>query len=210
MLKPLFKFTGLFESNLSAAEWAWRILTLLTVAAGGTTAGLLAQASEWFQKLGPIAWFGIALLSALLIAVIFYLVKLGRLRAVEARFLEVVAQPRATINPLSEAFSDQVISLSDLYLPRYQPHSNKHFKRCKIVGPGAIALVGGTIIKNDFFQVGSVIVIPQNSHLTGVLVLDNCTIEQCEFIGTTILVNEHGGRAFLAMGAKVVGLPSAA
>jgi hypothetical protein len=38
MLKDVFKWTGFFESNLSAAEWAWRLVTLAVLAAGGTTA----------------------------------------------------------------------------------------------------------------------------------------------------------------------------
>jgi len=110
------------------------------------------------------------------------------------------------VNPLAESFTDQVIYLPDLYLPRKQLHSNKQFKRCKIVGPGAIAMLGGAYISTGFLEIGSPIVLPDNTLLTGVLVLENCTVENCEFVGITLLVNKAAGEAFKKMGAPVVGL----
>ena len=206
MLKKLFKWTGLFESNLSAAEWAWRLFTLAVVAGGGTTAGLLARGTELFQAAGPLSWLAIGLVVAAVVAAIFALVNFGRRQVAEAAYMQALAQPRGRVNPLSDSFTDLVIYLPDLYLPRRQVHANKQFKRCKIVGPGAIAMLGGTYIGTGFNEAGSPIVLPENTLLTGVLVLENCTVEKCEFIGVTLLVNKPAGEAFKKMGAPVVGL----
>ncbi len=120
MLKKLFRWAGLFESNLSAAEWAWRIVTLIVVASGGTTAGLLAGGTELFQAVGPVAWFAIGLISAILISTIFLLVNVARRQSAEAAYMQALSQPRGKVNPLADSFSDQVIYLPDLYLPRRQ------------------------------------------------------------------------------------------
>lgn len=206
MLKKFFEWTGIFESNLSAAEWAWRTVTLVVVAGGGTTAGLLARGTEFFVAAGPLGWIAVALLTASAIALIFFLVKLGNRQSAEAAYLRALAQPRSGVNPLAESFVDQIIYLPDLYLPRKQLHSNKQFKRCKLVGPGAVALLGGTYIHTGFIEAGSPIVLPENTMVTGVLVLENCTVEYCEFIGVTLLVNKAAGEAFKKMGAPVVGM----
>lgn len=206
MLKKLFHWSGLFESNLSAADWAWRLITFVVVAGGGTTAGWLALGTELFQAAGPLSWVGIGLATAVVIATIFMLVNLGRRQSAEAAYLQALSQPRGKINPLAESFADQIIYLPDLYLPRRQVHTNKQFKRCKLVGPGAIAMLGGTYIDTSFLEAGSPIVLPDNTLLTGVLVLENCTVEKCEFIGITLLVNKPAGEAFKKMGAPVVGM----
>lgn len=206
MLRDVFKWTSFFESNLSAAEWAWRLVTLVVIAGGGTTAGLLAQGTELFEAAGPLAWFAIGLCVAIALAFIFVLVKLGYRQSAEASYMQALSKPRNTVNPLSGSFTDQVINLPDLYLPRLQLHSNKQFKRCKLVGPGAIAMMGGSYIRTVFVEAGSPIVLPEKTLLTGVLVLENCTVEDCEFIGITILVNKAAGEQFKKMGAPVVGM----
>ncbi|MEC5207380.1 hypothetical protein QF022_002336 [Vogesella perlucida] len=206
MMKKFFEWTGIFESHLSAAEWAWRIITLMVVVGGGTTAGLLAKGSQLFSALGPLAWMAIGLFAAGIVSLIFFLVKLGNLRSAESAYFQTLTQPRTSINPLAESFTDQIIYLPDLYLPRKQLHSHKLFKRCKIVGPGAIAILGGSYVHSGFIEAGSLVVLPENTYLTGVLVFENCTVEHCEFIGVTLLVNKQAGEAFKAMGAPVVGL----
>lgn len=205
-MNKILHWAGLFESNLSAAEWAWRIITLVVVAGGGTTAGLLAQGTQLFEGLGAIGWLGIGLITALVLATIFMLVNMGRRQSAEANYMLALSQVRSKINPLADSFSGQVIYLPDLYLPRRQVHSNKQFKRCTIVGPGAIALLGGSYIHTGFIEAGSLIVLPEKTMLTGVLVLENCTVEHCEFIGITLLLSKQAGEAFLAMGAPVVGM----
>lgn len=206
MLKKLTEWSGLFESNLSAAEWAWRLFTLCVVAGGGTTAGLLAQGTELFEEAGLLAWIAVGLTVAVTLSLIFLLVKLGYRQSAEAAYMQSLAQPKNAINPLAHSFVDQVIRLPDLYLPRRQLHSNKQFKRCKLVGPGAIAMLGGSYINSGFIESGSIIVLPESTFLTGVLVLENCTVEDCEFIGITLLTNKQAGEQLKQMDAPVVGL----
>jgi hypothetical protein len=167
---------------------------------------LLARGTALFEAAGPLAWFAIALLSAGTIALIFFLIRLGYKQSAEARYMQALAQPRGAINPLSESFADQAIYLPDLYLPRRQVHSNKQFKRCRLVGPGAIAMIGGSYIHTTFMEAGSSIVLPDKTILSGVLVLENCIVEDCEFIGITLLVNKQAGEEFQKMGAPVVGM----
>lgn len=206
MLKKLFDYIGIFETNMSAAEWAWRIVTFVVVAAGGTTAGILAAGSKLFQALGPLAWFGIGLLAALLLALILFLVRLANLKVAEAAYTQAMAARSGSINPLSPSFTDQVIPLEDLRLPGKQMHSNKQFKRCKFVGPGALAILGGTYVHDGFFEGGDIILLPDGVLLTGILVFENCTVEDCEFYRVTILTNRAGAEGFGKMGANVVGL----
>jgi hypothetical protein len=206
MSKNFFKWAIFFEGNLSAAEWVWRIITILVVAGGGTTAGLLAKGSEFFNSFGLLGWIFIGLCVSLLITLIFYFIKLANKNSAEAAYIQRISVTKSNINPLSDSFIDQIIKISDLYLPLKQAHSHKQFKRCKIVGPGAVAILGGTYIKNGFIEIGSLIVIPNTATLTGVLVLENCTVENCEFIGVTLIVDKQAGEVFKELGAQVVGL----
>jgi hypothetical protein len=93
---------------------------MAVIAGGGTTAGLLAKGTEMFQAAGPLGWFAIGLLAALLISLIFFLVKLGTRQSAEAAYMQALARPKGSVNPLAESFRDQVIYLPDLYLPRRQ------------------------------------------------------------------------------------------
>lgn len=174
MFKKLFGAIDIFGSHLSAAEWAWRIITFAVVAGGGTTAGFLSKSSELFSTAGPLGWMFVAVCTSGAIALIFFFIKLGNRQSAEANYLQVLSQPKSGINPLAENFADQIIYLPDLFLPQKQLHSNKQFKRCKLVGPGAIAILGGTLNRCEFDECGTLIVIPEDSILTGVLVLENC------------------------------------
>ena len=120
--------------------------------------------------------------------------------------MQALARPHSVVNPLADSFVNQIIKLPDLYLPRRQVHTNKQFKRCKIVGPGAIAILGGSYVRTGFVEAGSIIVLPEHTLLTGVLVLENCIVEECEFIGVTVLTNKQAGEQFKKMGTEVVGL----
>ena len=191
---------------MSAAEWVWRILTLLILATGGTTAGFLAKGSALFQSAGPVTWIAVGLLTALLMAFIFFLVRLAHLKEAEAIYTQAMAARQGSVNPLASAFTDQVIPLEDLRLPGKQVHSHKQFKRCKFVGPGALAILGGTYVNDGFFEGGDIILLPDHVLLTGILVFENCTVEDCEFYRVTILTNRLGAEGFKKMGANVAGI----
>lgn len=207
-MKRLLEWVALFDSTLSAAEWIWRLLALAILATGGTAAGLLAKDTAALQDFGPLLWAAIGLLVALLMALTLYLVKRANLESAQAEYTRAVATQKRATNPLQESYRDEVIHLEDLRLPGKQLHENKHFKRCKIVGPGAIAILGGTYVDSGFIDCGDVIVLPDNAYLTGIIALKNCTVEQCEFFRVTIFTSSGEGKAFAKMGAKVLGLPA--
>lgn len=101
-----------------------------------------------------------------------------------------------TINPLEEAFKDKVISMDAMRLPTIQLHENKHFKRCKFVGPAALAIIGGNYVSTRFLDAGDVVALPDNTTLTGVVVFKNCIVEECEFIRVSILCDQNTGKGF--------------
>lgn len=202
----IFVWSGLFESNLSAAEWAWRLFAFAVVAAGGTTAGLLAKASELFNSLGPLAWLAVGLLSAGSFSVILLLIKTASLRDAEAEYTRAMAALEArSVNPLLASYADTVIPLEDLRLPGQLLHERKQFKRCKFVGPGAVVLMGGTFVRSGFHDCGDVIPLPINATVTGIVVLQDCTVEECEFFRVTLLAPSDSMAAFKLMGGRIAG-----
>jgi hypothetical protein len=186
-MNPFSKAASTFESHMSAAEWTWRIVGFFVVLAGGTTTAMVARGTELFGRAGALGWIAIGLGAALVIAIIIILVATAGTRAAEADYTRSMARDHGVTNPLSESFVNSVIALEDLRLPGRQLHSNKQFKRCSFVGPGAIALMGGTYQFDSFIGCGDFIPLPEGVVLTGVVVLQNCTVESCEFHRITIL-----------------------
>ncbi|WP_156924405.1 hypothetical protein [Derxia gummosa] len=190
------KIIDFIKLTVWTAEFAWKIVTFLIVAAGGTTAGLLASGLEVFNSYGWLAWFGVALLAALITALIIYLVRASQLASAEAAVASAIAAKSSQINPLLSSFSDVVIHLADLHLPGRQVHEHKQFRRCKFVGPGAIALIGGTFVRSGFYEIGHILIIPDNTFVSGITVLMNCTVEDCEFFRTAILIPRAQAETF--------------
>lgn len=208
-------FKKIFKHVKTGSEWIellWKFLTLLLILFGTTVTALWAKASEQLNELGSFVWLLVGISSGLVFSLMVFLINLSKQKNAEANKLKLEANyfaslsnPRSTINPLAEIFTDQIIYLPDLYLPRQQIHKNKVFKRCKLVGPGAIALAGGAYINSSFNETGSILLLPEHAMFTGVLLLENCTLEGCEVIGITILTNKQAAMEFKKMGAHVAG-----
>lgn len=198
---------SLFDTTLSAAEWAWRIVAIMVIGGTGTAGGLIARASPLLQPLGPLYWLAVALITALSTAVILVLVKTANYKQSLADLNAALSIPRNTVNPLSHTFADLIIPVEDLRLPTQQLHENKLFKRCKFVGPATIAIVGGTYVNSSFKECGDIIALPEGVYLTGVIALRNCTVEECEFIKVTILTDQNTAKGFAGvLGANVKGV----
>jgi hypothetical protein len=204
--KSFWESVSLFESGLSAAEWAWRIATFVFIGGSGTAGALYAKADPLLGKLGAIYWIAVGLLVALVVALILYLVRSANQKQAEAEFTRAMAAPRHTINPLEDSFSDSVIAVEDLRLPTVQLHENKQFKRCRFVGPAAIAIIGGTYSHCKFTDCGDVVALPDKLLLSGIVILKNCTVEHCEFIRTSVFTDQGTARGFVGVGATVKGL----
>lgn len=200
-------FISFFETGLSLAEWMWRIITLLFIGGSGTVTAFIAKTDPILKDLGPIYWIAIGIFMSFILSVILYFIKSANLKQAEADFTRAMATPRSSINPLSNSFQDSIIPIEDLRLPTIQLHENKHFTRCKFVGPASIAIQGGSYIRSNFITCGDIIALPEKVLLTGIIILKNCTVEDCEFITTTIFVDQNTARAFSAApGATVKGI----
>lgn len=185
-----------FKNAKTKSEWVdfiERMLGYILLAFGTTISGVWAYTSQALREMGPFMWVIVTVCIGLSLSIIFFLINLGfkikaqaNLTTVQANHVAILSTPKSNINPLAEVFSDQVIYIPDLYLPILSVHKNKVFKRCKIVGPGAVAIMGGTIMNNNFHGCGDFIGLPENTMLTGILVLENCTIENCDIVQVTI------------------------
>jgi hypothetical protein len=180
----------------SMAEVAWKFITFLLVLAGFTTTALIAKGTELFGKAGSLGWIVVGLGAGLVVAIIMRLVASASHKNAEAEYVRAMSREKVAINPLSDSFVDRIIPIEDLRLPTLQLHHHKQFKRCQFVGPGAIALIGGTISHNNFIECGDFIKLEENTMLTGIVVLKGCTVELSDFHRITILAHEQMIQAF--------------
>lgn len=206
-MKKILDSVTIFNTGMSFFDWAWKLLTIAVIGGGGTVGGFLASDSPFFKELGMLAWVSIGFLCAILIAAIFYLIKSAENQSAQAEYTRIVSQPKSHVNPLQESFKDLVIPVEELRVPGVQVHENKHFKRCSFVGPAAIALMGGSFIRTGFNETGDIIPLPNNTLLTGIIVLKNCTVEDCNFYRTTLMVSEDQAEhmAQAVPGMKIAG-----
>lgn len=181
-----------FDSSFSIAEKLYQIIQFLLISLGGTgVLGLLAWMDPYFKKIGYLAYGLVFLLCAVLFFLMIYLYKMTRLSTLKENYYLSLTQKKSDINPLSESFSDQVINLEDLRLPLNEPHNNKTFRRCKLIGPMAILIGGGTITRSGFSVCGEFINLPEHKEyveLGGVLTFLHCSFIDCTFIQTTVIV----------------------
>ncbi len=190
------KLLGLIKTSASTAELLWKIFTFLVVLSGGTTATVLAAGTTLFGNAGPIAWMGIGLIFSLAFGLTLFLVAGAFKAKAEGVLLTSLSSKSSSINPLQRSFEDLIIPIEALRLPGASIHEYKHFRRCKFVGPGAIAILGGTFVKGNFNNIGHVLTLPEEIFLTGVTALKNCTVEECDFYSVTILVPRKSADSF--------------
>lgn len=200
------KILNIFDRGLTWADFLWRIIGFAFVFFGGTIAGLSAKASDIFKNSSPLIWIFISLATSLTIILILYLFNLSRKQSAEKKYFETLSIVPFNINPISENFENTIIRLSDLYLPLNQHHAHKTFKNCKITGPGAIFLAGGSFNNTGFLQCGDVLAIPTEVELPGVITLLNCTLNRCELINLTIIISNSKTNIddIVRMGGRVI------
>ncbi|MBB5446470.1 MULTISPECIES: hypothetical protein [unclassified Paraburkholderia] len=192
------------KASVGNLEFAWKMFTWIIILGGGTTAGVLAKGSSYVHALGLLFVFASAILCALAIALTFYFARGAQLANAQTVLATAMAAKSDRINPLATDFADSVIEMRSLYLPGQQLHRNKHFRRCKFVGPGSVALLGGTFEHNNFNHAGHILPLPENIEITGITVFQNCTVENCEFFQVTFLVPRNAIEIFRAIpGARI-------
>jgi hypothetical protein len=207
MKNKLFNSITVFTTGMSAIDWFWKLFTLLIIGGSGTTSAILASESPFFKELGAVAWIFVGLVCGLSVTLIFYLIKSAESKSAHAEYTRSVSQPKNHVNPLNNTFKDQLIPIEELRIPGVQIHENKHFKGCSFVGPGSIALLGGNFVRTNFNEIGDIIPIPDNTYLTGIILLKNCTVEDCNFYRTTIMVSatQADQMAAAVQGIRVAG-----
>jgi hypothetical protein len=183
--KALKKFFEFLRLSVTTAGAVWKVVTFLIILAGGTTAGVLAAGTQLFKSFGPLASFAAALLAALVTALILFLVRKSQNAAAQANLATALASRPSEVNPLLKTFEDAIIPIHALRLPGAPVHRYKHFRRCKFVGPGAMALFGGTFVQSKFQECGDLLTLP-DAMITGLTVLQDCTVEDCEFYQITL------------------------
>ena len=108
--------------SASAAELAWKLFAFIVVAAGGTTAGVLAAGSTLFGQAGWLGWFGIGILGAFAFSLIVYLVAAAAKARASAAFSTALASRPSSVNPLLKSFEDLIIPIESLKQPGTPVH----------------------------------------------------------------------------------------
>lgn len=198
------KRLSLLDDSVSLAERVWSLVGLLAPAGVATFGALSARGLAIFE---PYGWFGY---SAVFVgfwvasALAMFLIRRSGRDQAYAAYMRTMSIPPTGINPMLSSFTDAVVRVQDLLVPGRPQHDHKHFKRCKIVGPGALYLTGGTILRGTIEV--PIIAVAKGAQLLGVPSLQFCTLEDCEVIGLTLFVDQTGGRLLAADGATVFGL----
>ena len=198
---------GKVDTGLSFFDRALQLVQFVFVGSGGIGALILAKTDPVLKELGWIYWYTIALLVSLICAGIVFIMRGAAKNQAMTAYYSSLAAPKSLVNPLSESFVDMVIPVEDLRLPDKQVQTGKHFRRCKFVGPGVIAILGGSYSNTGFLESGDVLALPDGSYLTGVVALENCIVDQCQFIKISVLTDQNSAKSFAGMpGVKVRGI----
>jgi len=206
LLKKITNVTALFESNMSASEWTWRIFTLMGIMGSGGLGAWVSLGTPYISPYLPMAYVFIALIVAIFVSIIFWLVKSAALKQAQAQYTMLLASRPASITPLSDSFCDQIINVSDLSVPGEPRHDRKLFRRCKLVGPGGMVILGGNLINCIFNSCADVIPLPDGTNISGLTLFNQCTFDNCEFVQIALLVNQPMAQTLKEQGFLVAGM----
>ncbi|WP_431624372.1 hypothetical protein [Enterobacter roggenkampii] len=201
-----------FDSMYSIAEKLYHMAILLIIFGFGSISGFLASITPILKGFGYFGVFLSFLVSILLIVLILYFYSSSILSREQSKYISLLSNTKTEINPLSEGFKDEIIHLEDLRLPLSEPQKNKTFRRCRLIGPLTIGILGGHYESCHFVQSGSTIALSSKVdgpvHLPGVLIFENCSFYECVFVHVTIITTQDIAKLFknTTPGVHVVGL----
>ncbi|MEZ5759363.1 MAG: hypothetical protein R3D86_14170 [Emcibacteraceae bacterium] len=178
MLKILKNFVKKLKENVGLATFLYTILAPIV----SFLSAYFASTSPWLDKYGNIAWIAAALISALIITLIFLiLVKIFELIS-KVQLNYAISIKSHKINPLEDQFSKKVIDLIDFESPGDLLYKGKHFKECQFRGPGYIFFGTGCNVQyNTFFATGDFIVIDEGTDIRPVIAFQDSSFYKCEF-----------------------------
>lgn len=197
---------GKADTALSIGEWVFRVATVVGIGTGGVSAWFLAKLDPFFSGKSLLYWYAVALITGIVIAATIWLAMSAFAKQALTKYYASLAIPKSDINPLDTIFVDKMIAIEDLRLPHHQLHERKHFIGCKFIGPGSIGIMGGSYTYSAFTEIGDVVAIPDGTSLSGLVILQDCSVESCEFIRVSIFVDQGSAKGFKSCGANVKGM----
>lgn len=149
----------------------------------GLTMGWFAGLAAYLKPYGLVAWGAVAILSALLLACVYWVAAAAYGRWVMTKF-EVRRAGATTVNPLEGHYSKKQLRLADFFHPFFRPTSAAKFQDCELLGPAAI-FIGGSQLSHCGFGSCEVVIIKEKTPLVGVTLFQNCIFDRCQFLRVT-------------------------
>lgn len=171
-----------------SAEWlfdkAWPIFWLF---AGGFITSTYVIVTETIKSYGPLITIALPVLGAYAFLGFYFLLQLAIRAKIRNKFANTVTL-NGEANPLESEFSKKIIRLNDFYDPFYFPHKNKSFYNCKIIGPGNILLLGGSMTSSSLSHC-QIVIVKDEIPVAGVTVLETCTISNSQIVNCTLFMS---------------------
>jgi hypothetical protein len=103
---------------------------------------------------------------------------------------EVRRAEATTVNPLASYFSKQRLRLADFYHPFFKATRAAKFEDCELLGPVAVALMGGQFLHSAFLDC-EVVIVKDDANVQGVTAFENCIFDRCKFFGVTLFITKE-------------------
>lgn len=188
-IKKLFNLSEKLDAALSHLERAVRWGPILMASGIGGVFTWFAAATEQINKYGPLSWWAIGLLAALIVMSIYWLWSAARLYIAKRDFSRIKEIEPSSINVLEDHFARVKINIQDFTNPFFEWNDNKSFAHCKIYGPATIFVVGG-IFSNSHFIECEAILIKDDAKIKNAIGFRNLNITDCKLYNITLLVPE--------------------
>lgn len=162
----------------------WPAIVTVIVAGGGMS--YLAAVSKWLSPYEPVAGGAIGIATAFLIALVYYLFGVGRVRHTYSNYLTQSARTAAT-NVLAPIHQHERIALATFYHPFYRPTLNARFENCELFGPVNIVPDGCQFISGRFNEC-EIVIIRGDRPIKGATVFRLCTFLNFQMYRVTMLM----------------------
>jgi len=174
----------------------------IAMAIGAGVMTTFAYLSPMLEHYGLVAWGGVGLVSALVIAVILWILSISSDRFADSRLKQALSTPTATVNPLRNNFTEEKVKVSDFFSPFHQQHSGKHFRKCHIHGPGVIVLLNDCALFSPRMIACDLVKVPDEIELYTAVGFERSTFEDCVFANVTLFLPPHAADAMVREAAK--------
>ncbi|MFL4290724.1 hypothetical protein P9445_01425 [Enterobacter asburiae] len=206
----LWSKTKEINTAYAIGERLVKFFIFILVFSGGSLAGVLASFDPFFKEMTYFRYFLLIVIFSFLLSLVFYFINLASSSTAKKKYYNSLSTSSDNVNPLNETFNDLMINLEDLRLPMNEVHKKKRFKRCHLVGPMTIAVIGGHLSDSSLNFCDEIIALPEDGHfyLSGVIKFLECTFIECTFVQVTIMTSQGTAKEMKKMnpGQVVIGL----